>query len=55
MTDKYTSVEQRVSYGVGRQMGDQLASNPFDGMEIDAVLNGLADALVVGIRSGHSA
>ncbi len=45
MSDTYTSIEQRVSYGIGRQMGDQLASNPFDGMEVQAVLNGLADAL----------
>ena len=45
MSDEYTTVEQSVSYGIGRQMGDQLASNPFDGMEIDAVLSGLADSL----------
>ncbi|UZE96295.1 FKBP-type peptidyl-prolyl cis-trans isomerase [Alkalimarinus alittae] len=45
MSDKYTTVEERVSYGIGRQMGDQLASNPFEGLHIDSVLNGLADAL----------
>ncbi|MCP5205930.1 MAG: FKBP-type peptidyl-prolyl cis-trans isomerase [Hahellaceae bacterium] len=45
MTDKYTTVEERVSYGIGRQMGDQLANNPFEGLHIDSVLNGLADAL----------
>lgn len=45
MSDKYTTVEQRVSYGIGRQMGDQLATNPFEGLDIDSVLNGLADAL----------
>jgi len=28
----YTTIEQRASYGVGRQMGDQLAANPFDGL-----------------------
>lgn len=45
MTDKYSTIEQRVSYGVGRQMGDQLASNPFDGLDVGAVAEGLADAL----------
>jgi FKBP-type peptidyl-prolyl cis-trans isomerase FklB len=45
MSEQYTTVEERVSYGIGRQMGDQLASNPFEGLHIDSVLNGLADAL----------
>ena len=45
MSEKYTTVEQRVSYGVGRQMGDQLAGNPFDGIEMDAVVEGVRDAL----------
>ena len=42
---EYTSVEARVSYGIGRQMGDQLSSNPIEGLSIDAVLAGLADSL----------
>jgi FKBP-type peptidyl-prolyl cis-trans isomerase FklB len=45
MSEKYTTVEERVSYGIGRQMGDQLANNPFDGLHLDSVLDGLADAL----------
>ncbi len=45
MSDKYTTVEQRVSYGIGRQMGDQLASNPFDGVSAEAVAAGVMDAL----------
>lgn len=45
MTEKYTTVEERVSYGIGRQMGDQLATNPFEGLHLDSVLGGLADAL----------
>lgn len=45
MSDKYTTIEQRVSYGVGRQMGDQLNSNPFDGIDVDAVAAGVRDAL----------
>lgn len=42
---EYKTVEERVSYGIGRQMGDQLSSNPIEGLSIDAVLAGLADSL----------
>lgn len=45
MSDKYTTVEQRVSYGIGRQMGDQLASNPFDGVDAEAVAAGVMHSL----------
>jgi len=45
MTDLYTTVEERVSYGIGRQMGDQLAANPFDGVSAQAVAAGVIDAL----------
>jgi len=45
MSDIYKTMEERVSYGIGRQMGDQLASSPVTGLSIDAVLAGLADAL----------
>lgn len=41
----YTTHEQRASYGIGRQMGDQLASNPFEGVDSQAVAQGLIDAL----------
>ena len=41
---EYTSIEQRASYGVGRNMGEQLAANPFDGIDISAVQQGLSDA-----------
>lgn len=41
----YTTTELRVSYGVGRQMGDQLAANPFEGVDVEAVCAGLRDAL----------
>src|SRR5690606_2506409 len=44
-TQNYTTVEQRVSYGIGRQMGDQLAANPFDGVDAAAVAAGVMDAL----------
>ena len=36
--------ETRVSYGIGRQLGDQLRENPPPGVNVDAVLAGLADA-----------
>lgn len=42
---KYSSVEDLVSYGIGRQMGQQLLENPFDGLSTEAVSAGLADAL----------
>lgn len=41
----YQTLEQKASYGVGRQMGDQLAQQAFDGLDIPAVQQGLADAL----------
>ncbi|MBC3765737.1 FKBP-type peptidyl-prolyl cis-trans isomerase [Neptunicella marina] len=44
MSDKYTSIEQQASYGIGLQMGEQLASNPFDGLDISAVQEGIAAA-----------
>lgn len=45
MSDQFSSNEDRVSYGIGRQMGQQLASNPFDGVNPAAVAQGLLDAL----------
>lgn len=45
MSDKYTTSAQRASYGIGRQMGDQLASNPFSGLDPKAVSEGLLSAL----------
>ena len=45
MSDKYTTIELRASYGVGRQMGEQLASNPFEGVDAEAVAQGVIDAL----------
>lgn len=45
MSELYNSVEQRVSYGIGRQMGEQLAANPFEGVDSAAVAAGVVDAL----------
>lgn len=41
----YETVEQQASYGVGRQIGDQLTQQSFDGLEVSAVQQGLADAI----------
>ncbi|PKM30913.1 MAG: peptidylprolyl isomerase [Gammaproteobacteria bacterium HGW-Gammaproteobacteria-11] len=38
------SNEQRVSYGIGRQMGDQLRGSNLPDLEIDLVVAGLRDA-----------
>ena len=39
-----SSDETRVSYGIGRQMGDQLRDNPPPGINLDALVAGLRDA-----------
>jgi FKBP-type peptidyl-prolyl cis-trans isomerase FklB len=44
VTDTFNTVETQASYGIGYQMGQQLQSNPFDGLAIDAVVAGLKDA-----------
>lgn len=41
---KYTTLEQHASYGIGLQMGQQLADNPFEGLDIDAVAAGVIAA-----------
>ena len=41
---KYTTLEQHASYGIGLQMGQQLADNPFDGLDINAVAAGVIAA-----------
>ncbi len=45
MSSNYNSSEDIASYGIGRQMGNQLLENPFENMNFDAVLEGLKDAL----------
>lgn len=44
MSDKFNSVETQASYGIGLQMGEQLRANPFEGLDVEAVQAGLADA-----------
>lgn len=41
---KYETPELRVSYGIGRQMGGQLSEQPFEGLDIKAVTEGVMDA-----------
>lgn len=43
-TPTYTSVAERGSYGVGLDVGKQLKSNPFEGMDPEIVAKGLIDA-----------
>ena len=43
--NNFETIEQRVSYGVGRQLGDQLRNNPFKDFDVSAVQAGLADAI----------
>jgi len=41
---KLESVEQKASYAIGLQLGEQLKANPFEGLDVDAVSAGVADA-----------
>jgi FKBP-type peptidyl-prolyl cis-trans isomerase FklB len=43
VSDKFSSIETQASYGIGLQMGEQLRANPFEGLDIAAVQEGLAD------------
>lgn len=45
MAEKYTSVEALASYAIGRQVGEQLAGQPFPGLVPEALLDGLAGVL----------
>jgi len=44
MSEKYQCLEAKASYGVGLNMGSQLYGQPFDGLDVDAVCDGLRDA-----------
>ena len=52
MSDKYSSVEELASYGMGRQIGEQLQAQPFPGMHAQALIDGLADVLE-GVQSPY--
>lgn len=44
MSQSINNDEQRVSYGIGRQMGDQLGASNIPDLDIDLVVAGLRDA-----------
>ncbi|WP_421864336.1 FKBP-type peptidyl-prolyl cis-trans isomerase [Motiliproteus sp.] len=46
MSQAIDTVAQKVSYGIGLQMGSQLRDNNIDGLEIDLVIEGLRTAIV---------
>lgn len=43
MSNKFESNESKASYGIGRQMGDQLIEKPFSTFEIEAAVEGFMD------------
>jgi len=45
MSKEFTTIDERASYGIGRQVGEQLARQPFDGMSPKAVVAGIAEVL----------
>ena len=45
MSEKFTIATDKVCYGIGRQFGDQFASNPFKDINVEALQAGLADAI----------
>ena len=45
MSSKYNTSEDIASYGIGIQMGNQLLTNSFEGVNFDAVIEGLRDTL----------
>mgnify|MGYP001445182157 CR=1 FL=1 len=44
MSNTFENDEQRVSYGIGRQMGEQLLSSNIPDLTLDLVAAGLRDA-----------
>lgn len=52
MSENYSSVEELASYGMGRQIGEQLQAQPFPGMHAQALIDGLADVLE-GVQSPY--
>ena len=44
MSDKFNSNAEKASYGIGLQMGEQLKSNPFEGLNLNSVFEGMKDA-----------
>ena len=45
MSDKYSTAELQVSYGIGRQMADLLNNSPFEDLDLSALVDGISDAI----------
>jgi FKBP-type peptidyl-prolyl cis-trans isomerase FklB len=48
MSDKFTTDAEKASYGIGLQMGEQLKTNPFEGLNLNSVFEGMKDAYAGG-------
>ncbi|MCG7534842.1 FKBP-type peptidyl-prolyl cis-trans isomerase [Pseudoalteromonas sp. OOF1S-7] len=44
MSDLFNTDAEKASYGIGLQMGEQLKSNPFEGLNLNSVFEGMKDA-----------
>jgi FKBP-type peptidyl-prolyl cis-trans isomerase FklB len=44
MSDNFTIDAEKASYGIGLQMGEQLKANPFEGLNLNSVFEGMKDA-----------
>lgn len=45
MSEQYNSVEAQASYGYGMQIGQQIKQAAFDGLDVEAMLNGIRDMM----------
>ncbi|CAG9000699.1 MAG: FKBP-type 22 kDa peptidyl-prolyl cis-trans isomerase [Candidatus Celerinatantimonas neptuna] len=45
MSEQYSSVEAQASYGYGKQIGEQIKQAAFDGLDVEAMLNGIRDVM----------
>lgn len=45
MSDKYQGTKEQACYGIGYQTGHQLTQQQFEGFSVEALLDGLTDAL----------
>lgn len=45
MTELYVTDDQKVSYGIGRQLAEQIVDKIFEGLDVAALTAGVADAL----------
>ena len=48
MSDNFTTDAEKASYGIGLQMGEQLKANPFEGLNLHSVFEGMKDAYAGG-------